>query len=141
MGHVGVAGLAELVAVTLEGDFIGAANDPRIFGRAVLTKLGEELLKPRIQLPLGALTVKMQGKIAGTRHRNSVRPRRKKGESSVWRANSQKKGAGRAPPRRNLLLEIQPDQEGCGAGCDARFCLISLTLSTRSSACFSSSAR
>ncbi len=62
--HVWVAGAAKLIAMTFGGDFVGAANDPGIFGRAILAELGKQLFQTGIQEALSALAVKLQGKIA-----------------------------------------------------------------------------
>jgi len=79
--HVRVAGAAKLVAVTLRGDFVSATDYPGIFGGTILAKFREQFFQTSVQLALGALAVKMQGKITGTRHLTSLRLQRENGES------------------------------------------------------------
>ncbi len=55
MRDIRIAGAAELVAVALAGDFVGAANYPRILGRPVFAKFFEEFLEARLQLADGAV--------------------------------------------------------------------------------------
>jgi hypothetical protein len=55
MRDVGIAGTAELIAMTLRSNFVGAANYPRIFGRPVFAKFFEEFLEARLQLAEGAI--------------------------------------------------------------------------------------
>src|SRR5713226_8584810 len=68
MREVGIAGTAELIAMAFSGDLIGAANDPRVFGGAVVAELGEEFVKAGVELALGAVAMEIQGQIAGRRH-------------------------------------------------------------------------
>jgi len=66
---IGIAGRAKLVAMTLSSDFVGAANNPRIFGRTIEAELGEELFEAGIELALEAVAVELQRNIAGRRHK------------------------------------------------------------------------
>jgi len=68
MREIRFAGAAELVVVALGGYFVGAANHPGIFGRAVLAKLFEELFEARVQLANGAVAVEAKREIARRRH-------------------------------------------------------------------------
>src|SRR5580692_1071116 len=52
---IGIAGAAELVAVTLGSNFVGAANHPGVFRRPVFSKFFEEFLEARLQQPDGAI--------------------------------------------------------------------------------------
>jgi len=79
--HVRVAGTAKLVAVTLRGDFVSATDYPGIFGGSILAEFREQFFQTGVQLALGALAVKMQGKITGARHLTSLRLPRENGES------------------------------------------------------------
>ena len=55
MREVGVARLAELVAVLFGGDVIRAANEPGIFGRAIGRKFFQEFFEAGVDLALGAV--------------------------------------------------------------------------------------
>jgi len=79
--HVRVAGAAKLVPVTFRGDFVGLTDYPGIFGGTILAKFREQFFQTGVQLALGALAVKMQGKITGARHLTSLRLQRENGES------------------------------------------------------------
>src|SRR5258708_40257488 len=68
MREVGVTRTAKLVAMAFRGDFVGAAHHPRIFRRAILTQLLQQLVQAGIKLALGALAMEMQRQIAGRRH-------------------------------------------------------------------------
>src|ERR1700676_4596808 len=68
MREVGVARAAELVTVSLGGDFIGAPHHPGILGGAIGAELGQQLVQAGIEFALGAVAVKMERQIAGRRH-------------------------------------------------------------------------
>lgn len=68
MGNVQVAGAAELVAMPLGSNFVSAADDPRVFGGAVLAKFFEELFEAGFQLPQGAVALEAQRNITRRRH-------------------------------------------------------------------------
>jgi hypothetical protein len=57
MGDIGIAGAAELVAMTLGSYFIGAADGPGIFGGTVFTEFFEKLLEARFELADDAVTL------------------------------------------------------------------------------------
>ncbi len=59
MRHVRIAGAAELIAVALCGDFVGAADYPGVFRRPVFAELGQKLLKAGVQQALGALAMEV----------------------------------------------------------------------------------
>jgi len=69
MSEVRFAGAAELCAVALGSDFVGAANNPGIFGRAVLAQLFEEFLEACVELALGAVAIEVERDVARRRHR------------------------------------------------------------------------
>src|SRR5207245_8597432 len=66
--EIRVAGTAELVMMTLGGDFVGAANHPGIFGGAVLAELFEELFEACVELANGAVAVEAQRDFVRRRH-------------------------------------------------------------------------
>ncbi len=68
VGDVGIAGAAELVAVAFRGNVKSAPDEPRIIRGAVGAKLGQELLKAGVDLPLGAVAVEIQGYVGWRRH-------------------------------------------------------------------------
>ena len=61
-----IARLADLAAVTLGGDLIGAANQPGIFARAAPTELFEKLVEASVELTSGPLSIEDNRRI-GTR--------------------------------------------------------------------------
>jgi hypothetical protein len=64
MHEIRFARLAELLTMALCGDFIGAADHPGVFGRAIFAELGEEFLEAGVELALGAVTVEAEGNVA-----------------------------------------------------------------------------
>src|SRR6266436_9671672 len=60
--------MPELVVVTLPGNFVGAADGPGVFRRAVVAELYEQFLEARVELTLAAVALKAQRHIAGSRH-------------------------------------------------------------------------
>jgi hypothetical protein len=66
--EIGLAGLPELGAVPLRGNFIGAADHPGIFRRAVLAELFKQLLEARIELANRAVKVEAERDFVGRRH-------------------------------------------------------------------------
>jgi hypothetical protein len=67
--------------VAFGGNFIGAPNHPGIFGGTILAQLREQLLKARVELPFGAVAVKMQRQIVGRRRHNLL--------DDLWRVQLQ----------------------------------------------------
>jgi hypothetical protein len=68
----------------LGSNFVGTADNPRIFGRAVFAEFFEEFLKTGFQLANGAVALKAQGNVTGRRHvlvyaRNKQRASRGRG--------------------------------------------------------------
>src|SRR6267143_1120757 len=68
MSEIGFARTAELVVVALGGDFVGAADHPGIFGRAVLFELFEQLFEARVELANRAIAVEAQRNVARRGH-------------------------------------------------------------------------
>jgi hypothetical protein len=66
--EVRLTGSAKLGAMAFRGDFIGTANQPGIFGRAVFSELGEEFFEASVELPLVAVAVKIKGNVSCRRH-------------------------------------------------------------------------
>ena len=59
MREVRLAGTAELLAMALGGDFIGAADQPGVFRWAIFAELVEEFLEAGVELALGAVAVEI----------------------------------------------------------------------------------
>ena len=68
VSEIRVTRTAELVVVTLGGDFVGAADHPGIFGGAVLAELFKKLLEARVELANGAVAVEAQRDFVRRRH-------------------------------------------------------------------------
>src|SRR5712691_6400669 len=68
VGQVRIAGAAELVVMALRGDFVGAADHPGIFGRAVLAELFEQFFEAGVELANGAVAVEAERQIARRGH-------------------------------------------------------------------------
>src|SRR5713226_633488 len=68
MGHIRLAGTAELIVMALRSNFIGAAEHPGILGRAVLTEFFEEFFESRVQQASRAVAVEAQREIARRGH-------------------------------------------------------------------------
>src|SRR6267143_2852756 len=68
VGKIGFAGAAELIAVALGGDLVGAPDHPGIFGGAVLAEIFEKFLEARVELTNGAVAVKAQRDFVRRRH-------------------------------------------------------------------------
>jgi len=60
MREIRIARTAELIVMALRGNFIGPAYHPRIFGRAILAELFQQLVQASIELALGAVAMKME---------------------------------------------------------------------------------
>src|SRR5450631_194824 len=54
--------------MAFRGDFISAAYQPGIFGRAVFPELGEEFFEASVELPLVAVAVKIKRYVSCRRH-------------------------------------------------------------------------
>jgi hypothetical protein len=68
MGKIGIAGTAELVAMTLRSNFVSTADDPRVFGGTVFAEFFEEFFEARFELPDSAVALEAQRNITGRRH-------------------------------------------------------------------------
>jgi len=68
MGDIGIARTTKLVAVAFGCDVEGPSDEPRIIRGTVGAELGEEFLEASIDLPLGAVAVKIQGNVGWRRH-------------------------------------------------------------------------
>src|SRR6266849_868180 len=139
MGEVRVTGGANLVAVPFGGDFVGAADKPGIFRRAILAELGKEFLEAGVELALGAVAMEVQRNVASRRHILVYARRGRVANGSGLRLRTGeiiKKGVPTGRPSQNfdLFMCSRTAYDVC-CGCSARLCLISFTFSTRSSAC------
>src|SRR5579884_128760 len=68
VGEIRLAGFAELAAVALGGDFVGAADEPRVVRGAILFELGEQFLEARVEPALGAVLLETQRQIGWRGH-------------------------------------------------------------------------
>src|SRR5260370_13230746 len=68
MRQVRIAGAAELVVMALGGNFVGAAEHPRIFGRTVFAELLDQFLEACVELASGAVAVKGERDFVRRRH-------------------------------------------------------------------------
>jgi len=68
VGQVRIAGAAELVVMALRGDFVGAADHPGIFGRAVLAELFEKFFEACVELANGTVAVEAERDFVRRRH-------------------------------------------------------------------------
>src|SRR5215469_199701 len=148
MRNIGVTGTAKLVAVALRGYFVSAPHEPGILGRPVGAQFFEKLFEAGIELPLGAVAIEIQRDIGRRRHTQVYQSALLKRFTTFWgrsrRAHPQvlrkakgerrtKKSPGAWAPGLSGI-RITDAHQDAGGGCSARFCLISFTLSRRSSA-------
>src|SRR3974390_119605 len=143
MSDVRVAGASELVAVPLGGYIKSAAEKPGVLGRAIGTEFLKKLFQAGIDLSCGTVSIEVQRQIGAGTH-NPVYAR-----GPEWRRCTTEKRRithGARPPTaqqskrpcnggRALPGRVEK-RHAAGVGCSARFCLSSLTLSSKSSACF-----
>src|SRR5262249_4059532 len=116
------------------GDFIGAANQPRVVRGTILLEFLEQLGQPGVKQPLGSVPMELQRQVGRPGHNpNSLRRQARKGEPGRRRGDKRKRSVLRERSARETFTAAD---QVVGVGCAARFCFTSLTLSTRSSACF-----
>src|SRR5215472_15594627 len=68
MREIRLARTANLIVMPLRSNLISAANNPRVFGRAMFLQLFEELFEARVELPNRADAVEAQRQIARRGH-------------------------------------------------------------------------
>jgi len=97
VGEIGFTGVAELVAVALCGDIVGAAHQPGIIGGAIETELLEQLLETAIELAFRAVTVEVQREIGAGAH-SQVYAEREREKRAGGEERAKRKRAADEPP-------------------------------------------
>src|ERR1700676_3017642 len=128
--------------MALGGNLVSTADNPGIFGWTVLAEFFEELFETGFELADGAVALEAQGNITGRRHvlvYVRIGQRASRRVSGEARRTGKRKGRPcRRPLARKSIYSCRyskPAQDNCCCR-SRRFCLISLILSSRSSACF-----